>query len=726
MTQQSSIETDVLVIGAGGAGLYAALAAAREGARVLLADRGLIGRAGATVMAQMTVAAAVGDECPDHWEHHLADTLRAGRGLCDPALSQLLCEQGPLRIREMQQWKVGWARRDGGTEGPLKQVMAPGHDRPRCVYVDFLNTGPAVSRTLRTQVHRVPEIRRAGDLLVTDLVVDEGSVQGAVGFHLASGEPFSIRAGAVVIATGGLTRLYRRNSASANMGGDGYALALRAGAELIDMEFVQFFPIGHLAPRLIGMDPIMWDPFRYKLGGRLTNALGQEFSDRYGQTEAGRYVLTRDVATWAITQEVRAGRGSPSGGAWLSFRHLPEERLRAAFGPVIERLKKNGIDLTKQDVEVAPIAHYHMGGVRVDTQMATRVGGLFAAGEAVGGANGANRLSGNAITEAFVFGERAGSSAARHALGGGQGGAAAGSRSASGSAAPGHRGERAAAQAAELLCVGHARPCNIPALIARIQDTMTDRVGPFRTEAGLLRAQQELAAIRSEMGEMPPAARDPRYALERVDWFDLRNMIQVAEIVVEAAIARKESRGAHQREDYPGLDEAWAFNQVARLELGRVQIAPLQRAGYPTAAAPALAGEAVGVDQQLDASLRGDGAFRTARLQIVRGGSTSAQSSGPQDSGLECSTIDVPFVEGQSVLDGLRWARIHVDPSIAVRYSCINANACKECMMEIDGKVGYACTERLVEGEMRLRPLGNKPLVRDLVSEIAPPEERWA
>ena len=231
----------------------------------------------------------------------------------------------------------------------------------------------------------------------------------------ARGAPVVISAKATIVATGGLTRLYRRNSASANMGGDGYALCLRAGAPLIDMEFVQFFPIGHLAPRLIGMDPIMWDPFRYKLGGRLLNNKMEQFTDRYGVPEDGKYVITRDVGTYAILKEVEAGRGSPHGGAYLSFQHVPEAKLREAFGPVIDRLAANGIDLTKMPVEVAPIAHYHMGGVATDARMQTEVPGLLVAGEAVGGANGANRLSGNAITEALVFGRQAGRSAAARA-----------------------------------------------------------------------------------------------------------------------------------------------------------------------------------------------------------------------------------------------------------------------------------------------------------------------
>ena len=200
------------------------------------------------------------------------------------------------------------------------QAFAPGHDRPRCVYVDFLNTGPAVSKTLRTVVHKTPGITRNGDLCVVDLLKVDGEVAGAVAWHVGSGAPVVISAKATIVATGGLTRLYRRNSASTNMGGDGYALCLRAGAPLIDMEFVQFFPIGHLAPRLIGMDPIMWDPFRYKLGGRLLNKDMQEFTDRYGVPEDGKYVITRDRRHLRHPQ---GGRGRPRLAARRRLSELP-------------------------------------------------------------------------------------------------------------------------------------------------------------------------------------------------------------------------------------------------------------------------------------------------------------------------------------------------------------------------------------------------------------------
>ncbi len=546
------LQTDILVIGAGGAGMMAALAAAGQGARVLLVDRALIGRGGATVMAQMTVAVALGSELPDSIAAHFNDTIAAGRGLCDPRLADIVTRDGPAAIEQLDAWHVGWARHP---DGRIRQAHAPGHDKARCVYVDFLNTGPAVSKTLRAQLQRHESlITRAGDLMITDLVTADNAALGAVGFALSDGRPVSIAAKATIIATGGLTRLYRRNSASLNMSGDGYALALRAGAKLIDMEFVQFFPIGHLAPRMIGMDPIMWDPFRYKLGGRLLNSEGRAFLADYGESADAGYVTTRDQATFAILKEVEAGRGSPAGGAWLSFRHIPEEELRAAFGPVIERLAANGIDLTQQDIEVAPIAHYHMGGIQVTPGLLTAVDDLFAAGEAIGGSNGANRLSGNAITEALVFGEHTGRAAAARAA----------TRQVRWSDAA------AAAALARVAATGPAR-ADIAALVVELQALMADKVGPFRNEAGLREALARIGSMREQIGDTPPGQPGP-YDMARIDWFDLRTMLLVAQTVASAALARTESRGAHQREDFPAMDQDWTVNQVISLHGDELEI----------------------------------------------------------------------------------------------------------------------------------------------------------
>jgi succinate dehydrogenase/fumarate reductase flavoprotein subunit len=541
------LTTDVLIVGAGGAGMYAAITAARAGVSVLLLDKGQVGRGGATIMAQMTVAVALGEQEPDSVELHLQDTLRAGRGLCHEELSLLLCEDGPKRIREMEQWGTRWARENGH----IKQEMAPGHSVKRCCYVDFLNTGPAVAATLRRKVGELPAIRRVSNLAVIEILVRDGKAVGAIALDMVNCEFVTIAAKAVILAAGGLTKLFARNSASANMGGEAYALALWAGAELVDMEFVQFFPIGHLAPRLVGMDPIMWDPFRYKLGGKLLNGNFQEFIDRYGSTDFGKYNATRDIAAYAILKEVEAGRGTPHGGAYLDFRHIAETQLRGAFGPVIDRLASNGIDLTKTPVEVGPMAHYHMGGVRVDVNMQTRIGGLYAAGEAVGGANGANRLSGNAITEAFVFGARAGSRAAQYAK-----------------ERAGHWDDQLAR--AKLGDFGSARkacaaePPTPIALQAELQELMWERCGPFRTGDKLTAALARIEQMQRQLPELRIGG-EKQFNLDQHDWFELRAMLTTAKAVVQSALARTESRGAHQREDYPAPDDSLLKNQVLQL-----------------------------------------------------------------------------------------------------------------------------------------------------------------
>ncbi len=547
------LETEVLVVGSGGAGMYAAIGAARNGAGVILADKSMISRGGATIMAQMTTAAALGEQEPDSWQKHLEDTLEAGRGLCNEELSAILCEEAIDRIREMDDWKVGWARKDGKITG----VMAPGHSVPRCVYVDFLNTGPAVAKCLRTQVARADTVMRVSGLAINDVVVDDGVVVGAVGWTLEDETPVTIAANAVILAAGGLTRLYARNSASVNMNGDAYAMALRAGADLIDMEFPQFFPIGHLAPRLVGMDPIMWDPFRYKLGGRLFNAEGEEFLHRYGGEDAEKYTTTRDIISYGITKENEAGRATENGGVHLSFQHIPEDDLREAFGPVIDKLAKNGIDLTNRTIEVSPIAHYHMGGIRVNRQMETGIPGLYGAGEAVGGANGANRLSGNAIPEAFVFGERAGKFAADYARGR--------NRSWSDAAAEEHLDRLKSVIGRQTDANGEKAA--LGEMWAELQKLMWNQVGVLRTGDKMTAALARIQDMRNELDGIAPAD-DTGFNMTLQDWYDLRSALLTAESVTLAAINRTESRGAHQREDFEEIDPAQTHNQRLRLDGG--------------------------------------------------------------------------------------------------------------------------------------------------------------
>jgi succinate dehydrogenase/fumarate reductase flavoprotein subunit len=277
----------------------------------------------------------------------------------------------------------------------------------------------------------------------------------------------------------------------------------------------------------------------------------REFEADYATRDArsdGRYVLTRDLATFAITKEVEAGRGSPAGGAYLSFQHVAPEEIRRAFGPVVDRLAANGIDLARQPIEVAPIAHYHMGGIRVNDTLESGIAGLFACGEAIGGANGANRLSGNAITETFVFGARAGRLAALRAM------------------------QRpmpslgVAGPAIDFLRSTKLRDApNMAAAIASLQSLMSENVGPFRTGDKLRIAIDRVADLRRDIGDRPLASSSGGFDPVLIDWLDLRNMLLVAEAVALPALARTESRGAHQREDHPGLEDGWKVNQIVAM-----------------------------------------------------------------------------------------------------------------------------------------------------------------
>lgn len=543
--QLRRLRTDVLVVGGGAAGIYAALEAHRAGADVCLIDKSMVGMGGATVMAQMTVAAALGHQEDDSAQLHYDDTVTSGKELVNEPLAELLCQDAPHRILQTRDMGVKWAA-DGDR---LRQVVAPGHSRRRCCYVDVLATGTGVVKGMKVELRR-RRIERNQNLFVTELIRDDsGRVVGAAALDIELGEPVAIWAGAVVLACGGLTEMYSRNSASANMTGDAYALGLGAGAELVDAEMVQFFPIGNLAPRTIGLDPIMWDPFRYKLGGRLTNGLGEEFLERYaGVADEGTYTATRDVVSFAILKEVEAGRGSPSGGAWLDFRGIPAQDIHDAFPPVVDKLLDQGIDLTQRAVEVGPTAHYTIGGLRVDTTMRTNVPGLLAAGEAVGGAHGANRLSGNAISEAFVFGARAGAQAAVDARDAGPATA-----------------EAAMAQACARIEAGRGRNPDsgtyLPAVRRRLQEVMWTRLGPFRDEAGLLAAEHELDELDATV-ESARVGGDRGHNLEWVELFEMRSMLRNARAIRLGALARRESRGAHQREDHPATDPAFVRNGV--------------------------------------------------------------------------------------------------------------------------------------------------------------------
>jgi succinate dehydrogenase/fumarate reductase flavoprotein subunit len=515
----------------------------------------VVGRGGATIMAQMTCASALGEAEPDSPELHFQDTLEAGRGLCNESLAALLCEGSPQRIRELAEWKVDWARQDNGR---INQVKAPGHSRKRCVYVDYLCTGVAICAALRIQTSSDPAIRVINNICVTDVVTRDGEVAGAVALDIADSAPVAIRANAVILCSGGMMKMFRRTTAPNNNSGDGVGIALRAGARLIDIEFLQFYPNGHLAPRMVGLDPTTWEPTRVKLGGRLINGKGEEFLASYQDSGGEEYNTTRDALTHAIYSEVAAGRGSPHGGVYLSFQHIPADALIKALGPVINIFKRNSIDLTKGPVEVFPIAHYQMGGIEVDTDMQSCVPGLYAAGEIVGGANGANRLSGNALPEAMVFGARAGEAAGK---------------SAAKRALPCWDGGTGAEQLDVIRCVkarGKAKGRAPTHMLGELRELMWTKVGAFRTADDLADARQRIHAMRtSELDELSVSAETVHNA-SLVEWFELRGGLQAAEAVTVAALNRRESRGAHQRVDFPHTLDAFQLHQTIALDNGAI------------------------------------------------------------------------------------------------------------------------------------------------------------
>lgn len=532
--------TDVLVIGSGAAGMMAARAAADQGANVIIVDKSLIGRGGATILAQMTVAVALGDAEEDSPDIHFKDTMEGSRGMADPAIVRAIVDEGPRVIRDLDDYGVRWAKTP---EGSFSQVVSPGHSRKRCVYVDILNTGGATSTALRKWIWKDEKITRLKNVMITRLVKQDGRVIGAVGFSMEELRPVSISASNVILSTGGLTEIFERNSASTNMTGDGFLLAAQAGCELHDMEMVQFFPIAHLYPPLVGIDPIMWDPFRYKLGGHLLNGNKEEFMDRYAGEAAGQYTATRDLTSYAIFKEVQTGRGTPHGGAFLDFTMVSEEKLREGFGPVIDILLKQGVDLTQDLVEVAPMAHFMLGGVKVNASMETDVPGLLACGELIAGMHGANRLSGNAITEALVTGRIAGTRAAKTLQ---------------------DRNDEMIRHVLEiewerLADFWHPRKVekdeiSMLTLKRRIKEAMWKGAGPLRAEMELRQALKEINQLRKEI-EGISLAPSEYYTLSLIEKIEAYNMTVIGKSIILGAIERKESRGAHVRLDFPGQSE---------------------------------------------------------------------------------------------------------------------------------------------------------------------------
>lgn len=563
---------DVLVIGAGGAGLRAAIEAAGSGVKTGVVCKSLLGKAH-TVMAEGGVAAALANvDDRDNWRVHFADTMRGGQYLNNWRMAELHAKEAPARVRELEAWGALF---DRTKDGRILQRNFGGHRYPRLAHVGD-RTGLEMIRTLQDHgIHAGMEVHM--ECTVLSLLLDSGRVAGAFGYDRERGQFIVWQAKAVVIATGGIGRAFKITSNSWEYTGDGHALAYRAGAELQDMEFVQFHPTGMVWP--ISVRGILVTEGVRGEGGVLRNSEGKRFMfddipDLYkNQTasteeEGWRYtqgdkdarrppeLLTRDHVARCINREVKAGRGSPHGGVFLDIswikQHLPKaaEHIKRKLPSMYHQFKQLAdIDITKEPMEVGPTTHYMMGGIRVDgdTQMAT-LPGLFAAGEAAAGLHGANRLGGNSLSDLLVFGKRAGQFAAVFAK-------------AAGPAALDEKQIDAAARAALEPFERGPEGENPYQIQYTLQDAMQDLVGIVRTEGEMMQALERIEELRARAARAGIAG-NRHYNNGWHTSMDLANMLDVSEAITRAALLRKESRGAQFREDFPEKDAEWGKHVI--------------------------------------------------------------------------------------------------------------------------------------------------------------------
>ena len=528
-------EHDVLIIGAGGAGLRAAIEALAQGARVGLVCKSLLGKAH-TVMAEGGIAAAFGNvDKSDDWRTHFRDTMRGGKFLNNWRMAQLHAEEAPERVRELEQWGALF---DRTADGQILQRAFGGHTFKRLCHVGD-RTGLELIRTLQDR-----GVQQGIDVFmectITRLIKDGDRVSGAFGYWREQGRFVTFKAKSIVMATGGIGKAWKITSNSWEYTADGMALAYEVGAELLDMEFVQFHPTGMVWPP--GVQGILVTEAVRGEGGKLTNNRGERFMEKY---DSKRMELsTRDVVARAIYTEVKEGRGSVHGGAYLDISHQPADYVRKKLPSMYHQFKELAdVDITTGPMEVGPTCHYMMGGIRVDAETGqSTVPGLFAAGEAAAGLHGANRLGGNSLSDLLVFGKRAGKAAADYAKSV-QTGAL--------DSAQLQDAER------EMLAPFERSQGEFPYEIHRdLQDFMQSLVGIFRTEGDLQKALGELEKLKPRLDRMRADGSrmfNPGWHLTR----DLRSMVLIAEAVTRSALARRESRGAHSRIDYPNFDEAW-------------------------------------------------------------------------------------------------------------------------------------------------------------------------
>lgn len=574
MIEYQTVEHDVLVVGAGGAGLRAAIEASAKGANVGLVCKSLLGKAH-TVMAEGGIAAALGNvDERDNWEVHFADTMRGGQYVNQWRMVEIFAKEAPDRVKELEAWGALF---DRTPDGRILQRHFGGHRYARLAHVGD-RTGLEIIRTLQNHgVHMGITVYM--ECPIIRLLRDGDRIAGAVGYFRENGRFVVFHARAVVLATGGMSRIYKVSSGSWEYTGDGHALAYEVGADLMDMEFVQFHPTGMIwPPSARGI--LVTEGVRGE-GGVLRNRLGERFMfkdipEAYkeqtaaDEEEAWRYIigdknarrppelLTRDHVARCIVREIKEGRGSPHGGVYLDIAWIKDrvpggaEYIKKKLPGMYHQFKQlAGLDITQEPMEVGPTCHYIMGGVRVDpeTQMST-LSGLFAAGECAAGLHGANRLGGNSLSDLLVFGKRAGEYAAYYA------------KEHSFPQLPKEQIQDALQWAlAPFERQGEDNPFKIQ---QDLQDRMQNLVGIVRIGEEMEQALEEIQQLRRRL-EKVPVEGNVEYNPGWHTYLSLHNMLIVAEAIIHAGLERRESRGAHYREDYPQKSEEYGkFNLVVR------------------------------------------------------------------------------------------------------------------------------------------------------------------
>ncbi len=568
MPEHETHAYDVIVIGAGGAGLRAAIEASALGAKTALVCKSLLGKAH-TVMAEGGIAAALGNVySEDNWQVHFRDTMRGGKMLNNWRMAELHAKEAPERVLELEAWGALF---DRTKEGLISQRPFGGHRYDRLAHVGD-RTGLEMIRTLQQHaVHKGIDVFM--ECTISRLTKDGDRISGAVGYWRESGKVIVFNAKAIVLATGGIGKAYKVTSNSWEYTGDGHSLAYWAGADLIDMEFVQFHPTGMVWPPSV-RGILVTEGVRGE-GGTLKNSEGERFMFRYipeffkAETadtveEANRWfkdknnnrrtpdLLPRDEVARAINSEIKAGRGSSHGGVFLDIAsRRSAEEIRKALPSMYHQFKQLAdVNITAVPMEVGPTAHYMMGGVRVDADTAqSTVPGLFAAGECAGGMHGANRLGGNSLSDLLVFGRRAGVGAADYAKGV--------------AAAP--KVDEAQVNQITGDMFGHFERSGAenPYTIQKdLQETMQSLVGIIRTGSELDEALVKIQALR-ERAKNTSVEGNQQY---NPGWhlaIDLRSLLTISEAVTRAAIERKESRGAHTRDDFPKTEPEWGKVNIA-------------------------------------------------------------------------------------------------------------------------------------------------------------------